>query len=304
MRQAEGALARRTANDLLDELGISTAPIDPEWIVRAKQLMFEEKSGFPEDVYGALFRSGNSFGVLVSSACPTEGHRRFTIAHELGHYHLPGHVDRLFPNEGDGNALSFGGHFRGRKDPLEVEADCFANELLMPTRLVRSMMRGLGEGLSSIVTLANEFQTSMSAAAIRYSTATSDPVAVIISRAGVVEWTSISPALWDHQWARLRLKGEWAPRGSGTSRLSSAATRVLQGDLDGDSMLLCEWFPGAPEAVDVIEEAVGLGTFGRVLTVLMPQDLSEIESDDDDQAEPDDGRTHDWRDAMRTYRMD
>ncbi len=299
----DGALACRAANELLDELGLLTAPIDPEWIARTKNLMFEEQDGFPTGVYGALFRSGNSFGIIVSASCPSDGHKRFTIAHELGHYHLPGHVDRLFPDPGDGNAVSLGGHFRGRKDPLEVDADYFANELLMPTRLVRPFIKTVGDGLSAVEALATQFRTSLSAAAIRYTSATTEPVAVIISRLGVVEWTAISPALWDYRWARSPLKREWAPRGSSTRRLSDTPDRVTRGEKDGDSMLLCEWFQGAPTSVQVVEEAVGLGRYGRVLTVLMPQELSELESDEDADQEQDEGATHDWRDAMRTYRM-
>lgn len=291
------------ANELLEEFNLSSAPIDPEWIVRAKHLMFDERSDFPDGVYGALFRSGNSFGILISTSCPGDGHRRFTIAHELGHYYLPGHVDRLFPSGRDGNAVSLGGHFRGRKDPLEVEADYFANELLMPESLVRPVIRTVGEGLGAINAIAAHFRTSMSAAAIRYSSATRDPMAVIISRDGVIEWTSTSTALWEFRWARQRMKGEWAPRGSATRRLCTAPERVRQGAIDTDSMLLCEWLPGAPASVSVIEEAVGLGTFGRVLTVLTLRDLGDLEADEEDEREPDDGRTHDWRDAMRTYRM-
>jgi Zn-dependent peptidase ImmA (M78 family) len=278
--------------------------VDPEWIARAKHLMFEESADFPDGVYGALFRSGNSFGILVSTACPGDGHRRFTIAHELGHYHLPGHVQQLFPNEGDGKAVSLGGHFRGRKNPLEVEADYFANELLMPERLVRPLIRRVGEGLSAISTLASEFRTSMSAAAIRYASVTGEPVAVLISREGVIEWTSISAALWEYRWARVTMKKDWAPRGSGTRRLSLAPDRVRGGEKDSDSMLLCEWLSAAPSTVKVIEEAIGLGVFGRVLTVLTAQDLPDAEDDDHGEQDPDDGRTHDWRDAMRTYRMD
>lgn len=266
--------------------------------------MFEESADFPHGVYGALFRSGNSFGILVSTACPGDGHRRFTIAHELGHYYLPGHVQTLFPYEGDGNAVSLGGHFRGRKNPLEVEADYFANELLMPERLVRPLIRRVGEGLKAISTLASEFRTSMSAAAIRYASITGEPVAVVISLDGVIEWTTISATLWEYPWARGTMKKEWAPRGSGTRRLCHAADRVRRGEEDSDSMLLCEWLSGAPPSVQVIEEAIGLGIFGRVLTVLTAQDLPDPEDDDQGEQDPDDGRTHDWRDAMRTYRMD
>ena len=300
---ANEQLARCVANEVLNELEIVVAPIDPEWIVRAKHLMFEESPDFPDQIFGALFRSGNQFGILVSSACPGDGHRRFTIAHELGHYHLPGHIERLFPAGGDANALSMGGHFRGRKDSFEVEADYFASELLMPERLVRPLIRRVGDGLDAVRTLADEFRTSMSAAAIRYASVTMEPVAVVVSCNSVVEWTAISHALFVHRWARPSLKKEWAPRGSGTRRLSLAPDRVRKGETDSASMLLCEWFSGAPDAIGAIEEALGLGAFGRVLTVLTAQDLADPQFESEDGPDSDDGRTGDWRDAMRGYRL-
>jgi Zn-dependent peptidase ImmA (M78 family) len=300
---ANELLARRTANELLDECNIKAAPVDVEWIVRQKQLMFEETTQFPEGVYGALFRSGNQFGIAISSTCPGEGHRRFTIAHELGHYHIPGHVEKLLPGNDDRNALSLGGHFRTRKDPVEVEADAFANELLMPDRFVRGVIRMAGSGLAAVRTLATTFCASLTAAGIRYASVTGDPVAIIISYKSVVEWAAISSSLRAHRWGNRTLKKEWAPRGSGTRRLAAAQDRIRRGEVDTDSMLLCEWFEGAEGDIETVEEAVGLGNYGRVMTVLTAVDLGEPEADDGSEENLDDGRTHDWRDAMRGYRL-
>jgi len=291
-------LARRTATAVLDEFENLQPPVDPEWIARQKQLVFEERGGFPPGAYGALFRAGNQFGIIVSSSCPSDGHRRFTIAHELGHYHIPGHVDRLFPS-GDNTIPSFGGHFRGHKNPVEVEADCFANELLMPDRFVKPLIGHVGDGLAAVRALADTFGTSMSAAAIRYAAMAGEPVAVLVSHKGEIEWTARSSALSAHGWSRQPLKREWAPRGSATRRLATAPDRVQRGDQDDGCMLLCEWFEGAP-AVEVVEEAVGLGVYGRVLTVLVVPALP----DPDEEPDPDDdGSTGDWRDAMRGYRL-
>jgi Zn-dependent peptidase ImmA (M78 family) len=289
-------LARRTANTLLDELSITAAPVDPEWIVYEKQLLFEE-ADFPPTVYGALFRSGDRFGVIVSRSCPGEGHRRFTIAHELGHYHIPDHVDRLFSMDMT-QVVSLGGHFRSAKDPFEVEADCFANELLMPDRFVRPMIRKLAGGLVAVRALAEQFRTSLSAAAIRYAAVADEPVVVIVSKDGVIEWASRPPMVWAHDWARKPLKKEWAPRRSATRRLGLNSDRVRRGDEDHDSTLLCEWFDGAPNRLEVAEEAVGLGAYGRVLTVLRIPDLP-----DPDEAEERDVEPSDWRDALRGYRL-
>ena len=294
--------ARRTATEVLDELEITAVPVDPEGIVRTKQLLFEERDGFPNGAYGALFRSGNQFGIIVSAACPGDGFRRFTVAHELGHYYIPGHVERLFPR-GDGIVPSLGGHFRGRKDPVEVEADCFANELLMPERFVRPLIGHVGNGLTAVRALAGQFRTSMSAAAIRYAAVTPEPIAVLVSYNGTIEWIARSPALWAYGWARRPLKKEWAPRGSATHRLALAPDRVRCGDSDDSTMLLCEWFDGAPSQVEVAEDAVGLGEFGRVLTVLMAGELPDPDEDSGYDGDRDDGRTGDWRDALRGYRL-
>ena len=55
--------------------------------------------------------------------------QRFTIAHELGHYFLDGHIDHVLPN--DGVHASHAGF--SSSDPYEQEADNFAAGLLMPS---------------------------------------------------------------------------------------------------------------------------------------------------------------------------
>ena len=50
------------------------------------------------------------------------GHRRLTIGHELGHYHMPDHIERLFP-EGVDLARSFRRPLSIDENPVEVEAD-------------------------------------------------------------------------------------------------------------------------------------------------------------------------------------
>lgn len=300
MMQPRESLARQTANELLDEMGIASAPVPVDEIVRRKGLSFEERPGFPPTVFGALFRSGNQFGIVISTACPTEGHRRFTVAHELGHYHLPDHVDRLFASGGE-LALSMAGHFRSQKDPLEVEADLFASELLMPGRLIKPLIQRLGSGVAAVQTLATRFETSLSAAAIRFSQIATVPTLVLVSKDGAVEWAATSPALWSHRWAKRSWRGDWAPRGSGTRRLSAAPDRVSIGAADGSTMLLCEWLEGAPGDVEAEEEAVGLGSYGRVLTVISASGLREVEEYEEEEAASEEGR--DWRSAMRPYRL-
>lgn len=300
MIQPRESLARRTANELLDEMAIVAQPVPVDDIVRRKGLRFETHANFPGGVYGALYRSGNQFGIVISTACPTEGHRRFTVAHELGHYHMPDHVDQMFVN-GVEIVPSTAGNFRSQKDPLEVEADWFASELLMPTRFVRPLIGSLGKGITAVQTLAGRFDVSLSAAAIRFAQVAVVPTVVLLSKSGVVEWAAASPALWSYRWARRSWKGDWAPRGSGTRRIAAARDRVASGATDGSTLLLCEWLDGAPADVEAEEEAVGLGRYGRVLTVISASHLRDAEEYEED--ERSDEEQADWRTALRGYKL-
>ena len=45
-----------------------------------------------------LIRSGNEFGIVYATHIDNEGFRRFSVAHEIGHYRIPGHIDLLLKN--------------------------------------------------------------------------------------------------------------------------------------------------------------------------------------------------------------
>lgn len=310
MASANEEGARRAAREVLTELEIVSYPIEPDAIAQAKQLPVDYQDGFPEGVYGALWRAGNAFGIIVSSSCPTEGHRRFTLAHELGHYHLDGHVEQLFRN-GDGLAPSLGGHFRSRKDPMEVEADAFAGELLVPATFARPLLDGAPSGMQTVLALRDVFDVSLSCAAIRLAQLADEPLIVVLSKDGVIEWTARSEALWAHGgWARKSWKQEWAPRGSGTLRLARDDAKRLAGADDGSELLACEWCEGAPSTVVAVEEAMGLGTYDRVLTLLRFPDLPDPDTAylraerEERQARDDIGYRGDWRSGLRSYHWD
>src|SRR5688572_15503536 len=111
MRNEE--VTRKRATELLAELGISTGPVKPDEIALAKSIRLETRPGFPAGVYGALYLDVAGFGIVVSDACHGDGHRRFTIGHELGHYHLDGHLERMFAGV-PGQVPSQHGHFRSQ----------------------------------------------------------------------------------------------------------------------------------------------------------------------------------------------
>ena len=87
---------RQWAADLLTRLCVTRPPEDPDWIARRQGLKITESSR-PNGVYAALLEEGDRFGIVVSESCPTSGHRRFSLANELGHYNLDGHLEQMGP---------------------------------------------------------------------------------------------------------------------------------------------------------------------------------------------------------------
>lgn len=300
-RPAHERNARERAREVHQDYGVKSWPLIPDDIAKAEKLPVEEASGFPKNTYGALYKTGNAFRILISSDCHSEGQRRFTLCHELGHYFLDGHVDVLFEGGAEVH-MSDTSHFRGNKQWYEVEADAFAAELLVPSAPARAVITRAEPGLAAVRAIEVTFQTSLSCAAVRFANLTRDPAVVILSRGREIEWVSWSPAMQPHSWTRRRVRGEWAPPRSVTYALTRAPERVLAGESADGEGLLVEWFEGAPR-VAVTEETVGLGAYGRVLTVLT---CPELPSPDRIQStrERDHQRPRDWRDALRPWAWD
>lgn len=301
MKAREQAVRAR-AGEVIDELGVAGFPVDPVAVARQKGLRCETRPGFPAGVYGALYFDGSVFGIVISSQCHGEGHRNFTLGHELGHFHVEGHAESMFSGR-PGQVLSQGGHFRDRNSAHEREADWFASELLMPGRWARPRTRELLPTIESLTALAGEFGVSLCCAAVRYAELTDEAVAVVVSHERQIEWVAFSSRFREHAWCRAAWKKQFVPRKTATTRLALSSGRVLAGARDADAGLLCEWFPRAPEMVLADEEAMGLGSYGRVITVLsapklpMPEELEEERQEHN-------WRERDWRDAIRGYRLD
>src|SRR5437870_4702525 len=87
-------LASLQGEQVVRERGISAFPVDPVAIARDLDIEVVEKPA-REGVSGMLLRGGNSYGIVYARQIDNPGFERFSIAHELGHYLIPGHVDAV-----------------------------------------------------------------------------------------------------------------------------------------------------------------------------------------------------------------
>ena len=171
--------------------GITALPVDPIAIARGVDIEVWPKPVSASGVSGMLLRTGNSFGIAYATHINSIGFRNFSIAHELGHYFLPGHIDAVLA--AGSVHESHAGFASG--DRYEMEADHFAAMLLMPYSLFTNAMRVAGDGLAAIERLAEKCRTPLTATAIRYAKCTRDHVAIVLSSASRINYCFMSNAL-------------------------------------------------------------------------------------------------------------
>lgn len=271
--------ARQKAEAFLREEGITGLPVDPFAIAASRDIDVRPKPDTAVGVSGMLLRHGNNFGIMYATHIAIEGFQRFSVAHELGHYFLDGHIDHVLDK--DGVHESRAGFVSA--DPYELEADNFAVGLLMPSVPFRKALAGLGLGLAAIEGLAELCRTSLTASANRYAELSDDAVAVITSTGGVVDNCFLSESmrsLPDLVWLR---KGATIPTGTVTAQISADPRRVLCAERGGAEVDVMDWL-GGRRSITVNEEAIGLGRYGKTLTVLSSAEIGQDDDEDDEDA--------------------
>lgn len=144
-------------------------PVDVKGLIQALGIEYKEVP-MPSDQSGRIDCEADwDDDVYRITVNATEGgqRRRFTAAHELGHYLLHrdllgegGHLDRLYSDPVDNPYAPF-------SPSHEVQANQFAAELLMPAGRIREMYDQTND---NVIALANAFNVSPAAMRIRLKT--------------------------------------------------------------------------------------------------------------------------------------
>ena len=163
-------LIQRKVEEILSRAAINEPPVNLLTIAESLKLKIVSDYKPPEsDVSGCLIRKDGQ-GIIGINPSQSESRKRFTIAHEIGHFILHTgeeiHLDR---------AQSFRVNFRDSKSsvavyPDEMEANFFAAELLMPTEFVSRDIQTMDlapEDDSMLQELAERYQVSIQALTYR-----------------------------------------------------------------------------------------------------------------------------------------
>ncbi len=269
-------MAKQKGEAFVRDENITALPIDPFKIAKSRDIEVKPKPDTAGGVSGMLLRHGNQFGILYATHIKSEGFQRFSVGHELGHYFLEGHVDHVLK---DGIHESHAGFIAD--DPYEQEADQFATGLLMPSSLFKKELGKYQPGLETVEALQILCMTSLTATASRYAELTEDAAAIVISTGQIIDYCIMSETLKtlpNLSWIR---KGSPVPTGTATARFNGNRKRVADSDREEDEIDIRDWL-GGTRSVRTNEQVIGLGGYGKTLTVLTcPSVQDETYTDDD-----------------------
>ena len=136
-------ISKRTRG-VLKSAGIKDAPVDLERVLAYLRLHHERPWHLSADVWDGLIRPARGRTRFKAHERAATGRERWRLAHEIGHHVL--HGDQPVPRQ-----------VQWEKNELELEADLFAAELLMPAPLLEKAVKGY-EGHIDIEELARQFR--------------------------------------------------------------------------------------------------------------------------------------------------
>jgi hypothetical protein len=252
--------ARRMAAALLARWGVEREkPVPVEELARARGLRVTD--GPLDGALARLVRVGDGGSIRLSDRHAHAGQRRFSLAHELGHFELA-HDHKIDLCEAADLAST---------DKLrELEANAFAAELLLPEAALRRRCEVSPVTLDHVIALAEEYGTSPVATAIRFVELTSERAAAVLSQNGRVRWAARSATFWPN-----------IARGQRVLPWSVAHSFFVQGKLacDADMVDATAWIDGTRlhGPAEIREHALALPQLRAVLSLLwIPEACAQL----------------------------
>lgn len=263
------------ANNLLDKLKIKSVKDLQllELIARERGALVQDKSLKGAEARIAI--AGRKAVITVSTLITDPRRRRFSIAHELGHFEMHRNHGNLAlctaADLEDWSAKRAGAE-------REQEANHFAAALLLPERFFEAPSRNKEPSLDFIAELADAFNVSLTATAMRFMQFTNEPCAIVFSKDGVIKWFHESKAFKElGVFVEVRSKPDPATLAAALweGRSTSKRPRRVQASA---------WFAAGNWNKDatIVEQSWIFSEYGSMLTLLwVDDDIEDFDVDDE-----------------------
>jgi Zn-dependent peptidase ImmA (M78 family) len=227
------------------------------------ELIFREAESYE----GALLRIKDvprGF-IVINSEIKEESRKRFTIAHECGHFLLPGQQDLSSPCSKEQIE-----NWNERLHRPELDANRFAAEILMPRASVGPYLR-LEPTMDSVQSIAALCGTSLTASGFRLIELTSFRAAIVWSQNNNVIWYKSSA-----EFVRWIRKGELSKQ-----TFASDCFRDQDVPKKLEPVPASAWLfeKGLKDGVHIWEHSVSLRNYAAVLSLLVMREPVEAHDD-------------------------
>ena len=199
--------------------------------------------------------------ILYNSAVRSAGRKRFTIAHEFGHYML--HAEQQDHFECRDDDIETGGDRRN----IETEADVFASTLLMPLDDFRKQVAGEPVNFDLLGHCADRYGVSLTAAALRWTQIAERRVVLVASRDDHMLWAKSNTAAFK--------SGAYFPTRKSTievPRTSVAHSSNCVDTCQTETVKANVWFAREPDTTTVTVMTMVSGQYDYTLTLLLMPD--------------------------------
>jgi len=129
-------LIEKKAKLLLDKAGLFEVPIDINKVADLLNIEVIENDPDDDGLSGALIRNEDKTIIYINKT-HSDARKRFTLAHELGHFIL--HKSEKSFVDGKKTQVLLRANTGGVKNNMETEANIFAASILMPEFLIKKL---------------------------------------------------------------------------------------------------------------------------------------------------------------------
>ena len=190
IKEIRKSLIDSKAKEVLRDMQFNTLPINSIKIAEKSNIAVQAKPDTSIGVSGMLIKNGDNFGIMYATHIKNKGFQNFSIAHELGHYYLDGHIENILTDNihtSDASLLS--------TNIYEQEANYFASILLMPSFLIKDDINRNDLSWQLVSNIAKKCQTSLEATARRIIELSKEPCALLIHQNNK-PWHPIKSPSW------------------------------------------------------------------------------------------------------------